>query len=202
MSKDEKIDAYIQKSADFAKPILNHIRILIHQACPDAEEKIKWSMPHFDYKGSFCHMASFKGHCAFGFWKAALMKDAGTLKSNQGEAMGHLGRITSLKDLPSDKILKGYIKEAMRLNDEGVKLPPRKKETELKEIIVPEYFTTELSKNKAARQTFEAFSPSHKREYITWITEAKSEETRNRRIATALENMTEGKNLNWKYQKK
>jgi uncharacterized protein YdeI (YjbR/CyaY-like superfamily) len=116
--------------------------------------------------------------------------------------MGHLGKITTLKDLPSDKILNGYLKEAMRLNDEGVKLPPRKKETANKEINIPEYFTDALSKNKKAKQTFEAFSPSHKREYVEWITDAKSEETRNRRMATALENMTEGKSLNWKYQKK
>src|SRR5882757_7669780 len=106
MAKKEKaIDAYIARSADFAKPILNHIRELVHKACPDVEEKMKWSFPHFDYKGEMmCSMAAFKQHAAFGFWKAALMKDPILTETSKSEvAMGHLGRITSLKDLPSDK---------------------------------------------------------------------------------------------------
>ncbi|MEO6328761.1 MAG: YdeI/OmpD-associated family protein [Ginsengibacter sp.] len=199
--KDQRIDDYISKSAEFAKPILNHIRQLVHTACPEVEEKIKWSFANFDYKGPFCSMAAFKEHCAFGFWKAAIMKDGEKLKANQEDAMGHLGKIKSLADLPPDKILIRYIKEAVRLNDEGIKLPPRKKDTEKKELIIPGYFTKALIKNKNAYKTFEAFSPSHKKEYVQWITEAKTEETRNRRIAKAIEQIAESKGLNWKYQK-
>src|SRR5205085_5821992 len=119
--KAKVIDAYIAKSADFAKPVLNHIRKLVHEACPDVEEKMKWSFPHFDYKGEMmCSMAAFKQHCAFGFWKAALMKDPKLVENAKTEeAMGHMGRITSLKDLPPDKKLTGYIKEAMKLNELG-----------------------------------------------------------------------------------
>src|SRR4249920_1912524 len=125
MGKKEKaIDNYIARSADFAKPILNHIRELVHKTCPDAEEKMKWSFPHFDYKGEMmCSMAAFKQHCVFGFWKAALMKDPVLIENARSEvAMGHLGRITSLKNLPSDKKIIVWIKEAMKLNDEGIKV--------------------------------------------------------------------------------
>ncbi|HEV8080457.1 MAG TPA: YdeI/OmpD-associated family protein [Chitinophagaceae bacterium] len=199
--EDKRVDAYIAKSADFAKPILNHLRQLVHNACPDVEESIKWSFPNFDYKGIFCSMAAFKEHCSFGFWKAALMKDAEKLKDNQQSAMGHTGKIKNLKDLPSDKILIGWIKEAAKLNDDGIKLPPRKK-TEKKDLIIPDYFTKTLSKNKKALQAFENFPPSHKKEYVQWITEAKTEDTRNRRMETALEWIAEGKGRNWKYERK
>jgi len=199
--KDPRIDDKISQAAPFAQPILNHLRKLVHQACPDVEETIKWGMPCFDYKGTFCSMASFKEHCAFGFWKAAIMKDADKLSGNQKESMGHLGRIKSLTDLPSDKVLLGYIKEAKRLNDEGIKLPPKKKAPKATEIVVPDYFTKALQKNKKTLKVFEAFSPSHKREYIEWITGAKSDETRNRRMEKALEYIGDGKGLNWKYEK-
>jgi uncharacterized protein YdeI (YjbR/CyaY-like superfamily) len=202
-TKDKRVDAYIAKSADFAKPILTHLRELVHKACPDVEETMKWSFPHFDYKGMMCSMASFKQHCAFGFWKASLMKDKTLVENAKSEtAMGHLGKITSLKVLPSDKVLLGYIKEAAKLNDDGVKLPQKPKSTEKKELIVPDYFLKAVRKNKKAFQTFEAFSPSHKREYIDWITEAKTEETRTKRMKTAIEWMAVGKSRNWKYTKK
>ena len=202
--KDKAIDAYIAKSADFAKPILNHIRALVHNACPEAEEKMKWSFPHFDYKGEMmCSMAAFKQHAVMSFWKAALMKDAALLETARSEvAMGHLGRITSLKEMPTDKKLTAYIKEAMKLNELGKKLPSRAKPAEKKELDIPEYFLKALKKNKTAFQTFEAFSYSHKKEYLEWITGAKTGETRNKRIATAIEWMSEGKNRLWKYQQK
>ena len=199
--KDKRVDAYIEKAQTFAKPILIHLRELVHKACPEVEETIKWSFPNFDYKGPFCSMAAFKEHCSFGFWKAAIMKDAEKLKANQESAMGHLGKIKSFKDLPSDKVLTGYIKVAMRLNEEGIKLPALAKSTEKKELLIPDYFTKALSKNKTAHKIFEAFSPSHKKEYVEWITEAKTEETRNKRMQKALEQIIEGKGLNWKYQK-
>lgn len=199
--KDKRVDDYIAKSANFAKPILNHIRQLMHTACPEVEETIKWSFACFDYKGPMSSMAAFKEHCSFGFWKAAIMQDSEKLKSNQATSMGHLGRIKSLADLPPDKILISYIKEAVKLNDEGIKLPPRKKDTEQKELIIPGYFTEALSKNKTACKIFEAFSSSHKKEYVQWITEAKTEVTRNKRMAKAVEQIAEAKGLNWKYEK-
>lgn len=120
-TNDPRVDAYIAKSAEFARPILEHLRALVHKACPDVQETMKWSFPHFDYKGIVCSMASFKHHCAFGFWKASLMKDPHKILSSD-EAMGHLGKITSLNDLPSDRVMIAYIKEAAALNEAGVKV--------------------------------------------------------------------------------
>ncbi len=201
--RERRIDAYILKSTDFAVPILNHLRELVHFACPEVEEKIKWGMPFFDYKEEgMCNMASFKQHCAFGFWKASLMKDKTLIANAKGEtAMGHLGKIASLKDLPSDATLIRYIKEAMKLNDAGIKVE-KKKPTTAKELEVPEYFLKALKKNNAAHKTFDVFSPSNKKEYVMWIVEAKTEETRKTRMTTAIEWMAEGKPRNWKYMKK
>jgi uncharacterized protein YdeI (YjbR/CyaY-like superfamily) len=202
---DPRIDAYIDKSAPFAQPILTHLRELVHKACPDVEETMKWSMPHFDYKGVMCSMASFKQHCSFSFWKAFLLKDPkGFIKERAaqgGEGMGHLGRITSLKDLPPDKGLIDLIKQAKKINDDGLKLPPKEKKAP-KELTTPDYFLKELKKNKSAFVVFENFSPSQKKEYVQWITEAKSEDTRNKRMATAIEWIAEGKKRNWKYEVK
>ncbi len=199
-TKDPRVDAYIAKSADFAKPILEHIRSLVHTACPGVQETMKWSVPHFDYKGMMCSMASFKHHCTFGFWKASLMKDPHRILSAD-EAMGHLGRITSLKGLPSDKIMIAYIKEAARLNDEGVKVE-RTTPVAKKPVRVPSDLSAALKKHTKARETFEHLPPSHKREYIEWITEAKKPETRQKRVATTIEWLTEGKSRNWKYEKR
>ncbi len=203
-AKNKLIDAYIAKSADFAQPILNHLRELVHQACPEVEEKMKWSFPHFDYKGEMmCSMAAFKQHAVFGFWKAALMKDKVLLETAKSEvAMGHVGKLTSLKDLPADKKIMAWIKEAMLLNEKGIKLPSENKSTEKKEIVVPEYFEKVLAKNKKAAATFNAFSYSHKKEYVEWITEAKTDETRNKRMTQAVEMIAAGKSRNWKYAAK
>jgi uncharacterized protein YdeI (YjbR/CyaY-like superfamily) len=205
MAKDKRIDAYIAKAEPFAKPILTHIRALVHKACPDVEETMKWSFPHFDYKGSMmCSMASFKQHCAFGFWKAQLMKDAekfvGMAKTE--EAMGHMGRITSVKDLPSDKKMLAYIKEAMKLNDDNVKLPAKVIAGEKKELKIPDWFLSALKRDPKAKKQFDAFTPGKKREYIEWLVEAKTEATREKRLETALEWIAEGKQRHWKYQKK
>jgi uncharacterized protein YdeI (YjbR/CyaY-like superfamily) len=200
--KDPRIDSYIVKSEIFAQPILKHLRELVHKACPDVEETIKWSFPHFDYKGSMCSMASFKNHCAFGFWKGSIMKDsAGVLHEQGSSGMGSLGKITSLKDLPNDKTLIAYIKQAVQLNEDGIKLPPRQR-TEQKDLSVPASLASALEKDKKAQTVFEEFSPSHKKEYIEWINEAKTETTRNKRIESAIEMMTEGKTRNWKYVRK
>ena len=163
---------------------------------------MKWSMPFFDYKGEMlCHMASFKQHAVMGFWKASLMKDSILVENAKSEvSMGHLGRITSLKDLPPDKKIIAWVKEAMVLNDKGVKLAAKPKAADKKELFVPDYFLKALSKNKKALQIFTAFPYSHKKEYVQWITEAKTEETKNKRIASAIEMIAENKSRNWKYK--
>jgi uncharacterized protein YdeI (YjbR/CyaY-like superfamily) len=146
-------------------------------------------------------MAAFKQHCSFGFWNAGQMKDANSgLQVKDRGAMGNFDRITSLKDLPADKKITGYIKEAAALIEKGVKKPAPKK-TAKPELPVPPELTAALKKNKKAQTTFEGFPPSHRREYIEWITEAKTDATREKRIATTVEWLTEGKQRMWKYQK-
>jgi uncharacterized protein YdeI (YjbR/CyaY-like superfamily) len=194
--KDPRVDAYIAKAAAFAKPILNHVRGLVHDGCPDVQETIKWQMPHFEYKGVICGMAAFKQHCALIFWKRALIFGESPIKNR---ALGQFGRITSLADLPGDKILTGYIKKAVKLNEAGIKNPTHAKSKTNREVVVPDYFLASLKKNKKALATFENFSPSHKREYVQWVTEAKREETRAKRLKTTIELLAEGKPRNWKY---
>src|SRR4051812_46853088 len=184
---DSRVDDYISKSAEFAKPILAYLRNVVHGACPEVKETIKWSFPNFEYKGSIlCNMASFKQHCSFGFWLGAQMSDPEHLMEPVGEktSMGHLGQIKSMSDLPSVEVLSRYIKEAMALTEAGVKVK-KEKPAAPKEVVVPEYFYEALKKNVTALVAFEKFSPSHRREYIEWITEAKTDATRNKRIATA-----------------
>lgn len=207
-NKDPRIDAYVAKAADFARPILMHLRQLIHKGCPDATETVKWGMPFFEYNGSIlCNMAAFKQHCAFGFWNARQLKDPeGVLQVAEKHAMGHFDRIGSLKDLPADKIILAYIKEAALLIKEGKNISPQAKKKPVKAastvLSVPAGLTTALKKNKKAQAAFDAFSPSHRKEYIEWIADAKTEATREKRIATTLEWLTEGKSRHWKYQKK
>jgi uncharacterized protein YdeI (YjbR/CyaY-like superfamily) len=195
--RDARVDAYIAKSADFAKPILMHLRELVHETCPQADETMKWSFPHFMYEGILCSMASFKEHCAFLLWKGSLI-----VGDDARDAMGHFGRITKLSDLPSKKIMTAYIKQAMKLNETGVKSPTRSKPKEKKELVVPIELTQALRKNRKAAAAFESFPPSHKREYAEWISEAKGDDTRKRRVETAVEWMSEGKSRNWKYEKR
>jgi uncharacterized protein YdeI (YjbR/CyaY-like superfamily) len=199
-TKDPRVGAYIAKSADFAKPILNHLRKLVHKACPEVEEDFKWSFPSFTYKGILCHMAAFKEHCAFGFWKGSLMfANDPAVQKRTSEAMGQFGRITRLADLPGDRVMLRYIKEAVRLHDAGIKPPPRPKSKEKKELLVPDSLSSALKKNKQAQTTFDQFSYSHKKEYVEWITEAKRDETRDKRIETAIAWLAQGKPRNWKY---
>lgn len=201
-NKDKRIDAYIAKSADFAKPILNHIRAIVHKTCPDVEETMKWSFPHFDYKGQMmCSMAAFKQHAVMGFWKGSLMKDPMLMENARSEtSMGHLGQLKTLKDLPSDKKISNWVKEAMRLNDEGIKVAAKPK-APATQAVAPDYFIAALKKNKKAFLFFQEFSNSAKKEYIEWVTEAKTEITRQQRLATAVEWMSEGKSRHWKYKK-
>ncbi|MBK8003026.1 MAG: YdeI/OmpD-associated family protein [Gemmatimonadetes bacterium] len=202
-TRDPRIDAYIAKSAEFARPILSHFRALVHKAAPDVTETMKWSMPHFDHGGIMCGMAAFKAHAAIGFWKSELIVDARYDKSE--EAMGALGRLTTLKDLPPDRVLLSYIKQAVRLNAEGVKAPHmarREARAKKPETRPPADLAAALKKSARARKHWEAFPPSHRREYIEWITSAKQAETRARRLATCLSQVAEGKSQNWKYESK
>src|SRR5437868_75375 len=195
--KNKKVDTYIAKSADFAKPILTHLRELVHKACPEVEEVIKWGFPNFDYKGVMCNMAGFKQHCSFGFWKASLMNDPkGLLQANDKGGMGNFDRITSLKDLPSDKILLDFLRQAVALNELGVRRKVKVTPKGTKTIDTPDYFEKALKKNKIARDIFENFAYSHRKEYIQWFEEAKTEETRSKRIAQAIEWISEGKGRN------
>ena len=194
---DPRVDEYIERSADFAKPILLHIRKLVHKAAPDISETMKWSFPHFDHKGMLCSMASFKQHCAFGFWKQPLLeKDAFPA---QKTAMGSFGRISSLRDLPDDKLIIALIQQAVELNDKGIKVA-KKPSAGKKELVVPDDLSAALKKNKAARATFDKFPYSCKKEYVQWITEAKTDATREKRLTTTLEWLAEGKRRNWKYE--
>lgn len=199
---DPRIDAYIEKSATFAKPVLDHLRQLVHAACPEVKETIKWGFPHFEYKGILCSMASFKQHCAFSFAKPSLMKDASKfLEKSDNAAMGHFQRITRIDDLPSDKKMIAYIKEAVQLNEKNIRVA-KKINTVKTELIVPVPLLAALKKNKTASEHFDSFSYSAKKEYIEWINEAKTDTTRDKRIQTAVEWISEGKGRNWKYEKK
>jgi uncharacterized protein YdeI (YjbR/CyaY-like superfamily) len=199
---DNGVEAYIAKAKPFAKPILAHLRKLIHKAEPEIEETLKWGFPHFIHKGIVCSMASFKEHAAFGFWKAPLMKDTKRILSTAGKtSMGHFGQIKSIKDLPSASVIISYIKEAVGLNKNGVKLQSKPQEQK-RAVEISDDFSNALKKNKKADKNFKKFSPSHKREYTEWVTEAKTKETRNNRIQTAIQRISANKPRNWKYMKK
>lgn len=199
-SFDPRVDAYINKSAAFAQPILAHLRELVHKSVPDIEESIKWSMPFFTYKGQmFGNIAAFKAHCSFGLFGGAMkayLEEQGIAKNGN---MGAMGKITTLKDLPTNKILVGYLKQAATLIDDGAKTMTRPKKAKPAPQI-PAELAAALKKNKAATKVWNDFAPGSQREYAEWITEAKRAETREKRIAQAIEWIGEGKQRNWKYQ--
>jgi len=193
--RDPRVDDYIARQRDFARPILEYVRQTVHETCGECEEAIKWGMPSFMYHGILCGLAAFKEHATFGFWKHTLVMGSG--RQDQ-PAMGSFGRLTSIEDLPPKRELVALIRKAMQLNEEGVTAPakaPRPK----KPIRIPPAFRAALAKNKKANANFESFPPSHKREYLEWITEAKREETRDRRIAEAVKWIASGKPRNWRY---
>ncbi|HEY6827508.1 MAG TPA: YdeI/OmpD-associated family protein [Gemmatimonadaceae bacterium] len=193
--RDKRVDAYIAKAPEFAKPILSYIREAAHEGCPDVEEDLKWQNPAFTYKGLLAGMAAFKEHCVFGFWKGELVTGEKTPDGEQSLAMYR--KVSSLDDLPPKKKLAAWFRKARELNDAGVKAPRVTKPK--KPLAEPDYFLAAIRKNRKALATYENFSPSHKREYIEWITDAKGEETRARRVKQAVEWMAEGKARNWKY---
>lgn len=197
MPRDPRIDAYIERAAPFAQPILARVRELVHEACPDVEETMKWSMPTFMHAGAIlCGMAAFKQHASFGYWKHALVVGEGAPR----DGMGSYGKMTSLKDLPPKKTLIAHIKKAMKLNESGVKSAPARKAAPKLPPEAPADLLAALQKNKAAKAAYDGFPPSCKREYVEWIVEAKREDTRAKRLAQAIEWMAEGKRRNWKYE--
>ena len=197
-TRDKRVDAYIAKAGDFAKPILTELREIIHDNCPDVEETIKWGVPFYDYHGPMCMTPAFKQHCKLGFWNSKLVYDEATRKAGIHEK---LDRIESVKSLPPKKVIAGFIKKAMKLNEEGIKSPTRTNRAPKAEISMPKEFKGALAKNKKAKTAYDAFAPSHRREYLQWITEAKTDATRDRRIEQAVEWIAEGKQRNWKYQR-
>ncbi|HOZ24847.1 MAG TPA: YdeI/OmpD-associated family protein [Thermomonas sp.] len=202
MPTDPRIDAYIERAAPFARPILVHVRALVHQACPGVEETIKWGMPTFMHAGGIlCGMAAFKQHASFGFWKHAMVVGEGERADEKPrDGMGSYGKLTSLDDLPAKKALLAHIRKAMKLNEDGVKVPAARKAAPRPAPETPADLLAAFKQDKAAQATFDAFPPSCKREYIEWIVEAKREDTRAKRLAQAVEWLAEGKRRNWKYE--
>ena len=198
MPRDPRIDAYIARQAEFARPILEHLRAAVHAAYPDVEEAIRWGMPAFLHQGKMlCSMAAFKAHASFGFWKGALVTAPEELAR---KAMGQFGRITSLADLPDEASLKAMVRKAVALAEQGVSAARPKKHSK-PDITTPADFQAALDDRPPATEKFEAFSPSSRREYLEWIADAKRPDTRARRIAQAAEWISEGKSRNWKYER-
>jgi uncharacterized protein YdeI (YjbR/CyaY-like superfamily) len=197
--KNPAVDAYIAKSAEFARPILARVRAAMHQACPRIEETIKWGVPHFEYRGVVGSMAAFKQHASFGFWKQKLMQDPAGIFPKPGDSSMGGRRFRSVDEMPAQSVLVRYVKAAVALNEQGLRLPNagRKKKPPVR---LPADLAAALRKNAKAKATYQAFAPSHRREYVEWITEAKQEATRARRLATAVEWMAAGRQRHWKYQ--
>lgn len=197
---DPRVTAYIRKQQPFAQPILAYLRDVVHEACPECEETIKWGAPAYMRNGIVCITAGFKKHVALVLWKGPLILN--TKGKRVDQAWGNFGKVESIDDLPPRKTLISYIRKGVKLNDEGVKLPVRKKPSKARSVEVPEDLAKLLRKNRKARATFDAFSPSHKREYTEWITEAKRPETRQKRLETTIQQLEEGKPRQWKYMER
>jgi uncharacterized protein YdeI (YjbR/CyaY-like superfamily) len=195
--RDPRVDAYIEAAPAFARPILASLRETVHGACPDVQETMKWSSPHFDYRGIFCGMVAFKAHALFRFWKQALLAAESPAVA---ETLERLGTLRSTDDLPPKKELARLIRQGAKLNDDGVKVAVERKAKP--PLETPDDLTAALSKNRKARESFETMPPSHRRDYVEWITEAKTAPTREKRLAQAMEWITEGKSRNWKYERK
>jgi hypothetical protein len=200
--KDPRVDAYIAKSRDFAKPILNRLQGLVHRGCPSVTEDLKWRAPAFLHQGMLCVMASFKEHCAFRFWKHSLLARRVKGQPARGlEAMGRFGRLTSVSDLPSEGTFIRLVKEAARLNELGVKPIRATAARKNRVLVIPRYFMEAVRANKKALAAFRGRSYSFRKEYVAWVVEAKTEATREKRLRTAIEWMAQGKGRNWKYEK-
>jgi uncharacterized protein YdeI (YjbR/CyaY-like superfamily) len=193
--KDPRVDVYIAKSVAFAKPILTHLRDVVHEGCPDVEEGIKWGVPGYVHHGILCMTAAFKAHVRLIFWKGKLVVGKG--------GADQFGLITKVGDLPPKATLVRYVKKAAKLNESmSGKRVMASRAKRGATIRAPLPLAKALARNKKAKATFDAFSPSHRKEYIEWIVGAKTDETRDRRIEQALEWMAEGKSRNWKYMRR
>jgi len=197
-TKDPRVDAYIAGSGEFARPILKHLRKVIHQGCPAAAETIKWGCPFFDYQGLLCGIASFKAHCSVFFWRDIDVSEWLPKTNNAGAGMGQFGKITSMADLPKDSVLLACVRAAVQQRESPSSKVKRARKTG-KELPVPSDLKKALATNAKAAATFKNFPPSHRREYIDWISDAKRPETREKRLATTMEWLTEGKSQNWRY---
>jgi len=196
-TRDERVDDYLAASPEFARPILERCRELVHEGCPDVEETIKWGVPAFESGGLLCHMAAFKKHATFGFWKHALVVG----EEADGRAMGSFGRLETVKDLPPKRRFLSLVKKAAKLNADGVKGTREKGLAKAKpKLALHPDFAAALEKNKAAKTTLDGFAPSYRREYLEWIVEAKRDATREKRILQAIEWLAEGKKRHWKYE--
>jgi len=198
-------DAYIAKAAPFAQPILKHLRAVVHEGAPAVVEEMKWSRPFFVYDGVILgNISAFKAHCSFGLWGAEMAQQLRAEGVASSEGMGTFGKITRLEDLPPRKQLVGYVKEAARKIAEGERTKsidrPKPVRVAKAEVVVPAALAAALKKHKAAAARFETMSPSCRKEYCVWVGEAKREETRERRVAQAVEMIAEGKSRNWKYE--
>jgi hypothetical protein len=202
--KDIRVDAYIAKLPDFSKEICTRFRAIVHEAAPDIEEDIKWRQPTFMHNGIVCGMAAFKHHVMIHFWKQALLSGSHARRATDDQTLEKLNRLTSAAEMPAKSVIAGFVKAAVKLNDGTAKAPrPMKAATKTRAPLrTPPVFAKALARSPKAKKTYEAFSPSHKREYVEWISDAKSDETRDRRIEQALGWMAEGKPRNWKYMRK
>lgn len=195
------VDDYIARQRPFAVPILEHLRKVVHETCPEVVEVIKWGHPHFEHRGPLAGMAAFTAHATFGFWKEALLrKGDAPLGRPNAKAMGSFGRLTSLADLPADRALRALLRRAMKLNEDGVKLPSRSRKANA--VRPPADFLPAVRGNRRALATWQSLAPSHRREYVEWVTEARTAPTRQRRLATTVEWLAEGKRRNWRYERR
>jgi uncharacterized protein YdeI (YjbR/CyaY-like superfamily) len=196
-ARDPRVDTYIKHAAPFARPVLNHLRTVVHAACPEVEEAIKWGMPMFVHHGNLCFMAAFKQHAGFGFWRGSKVVEGSVDQS--GSAMGQFGRLTEVGQLPSRRVLTAYVRKAALLNEAGGNASPKPPRKPKPAPRTPAELGAALARNARARATWKKFGPGHRRAYVEWISEAKRAETRTRRIATTVEWLADGKPHNWKY---
>lgn len=196
MKTDPRIDAYLDtKAADFAKPILRHLRDMVHEACPDGEETIKWGFPNFTYKGKIlAGMAAFKAHASFGYWNDAMLRE----DEKNRTAMGQFGRLASVDDLPPRETLVALTRQSMALIESGAR--PERQRAPKAPLPVPQDLQAAIDASPAAKATWDDFPPSCRREYVEWVTDAKRDETRGKRLNQTVEWLKEGKKRNWKYE--
>lgn len=203
MQKDKRIDAYIARAKPFAQPVLRHVRAVVHEGCADVEETIKWGFPHFYFnKKPLVGMAAFKEHAALNFWRADQIPALKALRlSTEKKGMGTLGRLTAVSDLPPKKTLVSWVRTAARLATTDVAVAMSTPKKVRKVLRAPSVFVAAIKKNKKAWAAYSAFSQTAKNDYIEWIVEAKTDATRERRMAEAVRWMADGKTRNWKYQR-